>query len=74
MSIILYTGGVNETKPFTYNIVEFITRDVEIDTDRIPQYDDEAGARAAGHDHGDIFKTPDGRLGMVGVIPSDGRE
>jgi hypothetical protein len=61
-------------RPFTYNIVEFISRDVEIDTDRIPQYPDEDAARAAGHAFGDIFKTPDGKLGMVGVIPSDGRE
>ncbi len=65
---------MNETKPFTYNIVEFISRDVEINTDLIPQYQDEDAARAAGHDYGDIFKTPDGKLGMVGVIPSDGRE
>jgi hypothetical protein len=65
---------VNEARPFTYNIVEFISKDVEIDTGRIPQYPDEDSARAAGHDFGDIFKTPDGRLGMVGVIPSDGRE
>ena len=60
--------------PFTYNIVEFISREIEIDTDLIPVYDDEAAARAAGHIEGDIFKTPYGRLGMVGVIPSDGRE
>jgi hypothetical protein len=65
---------VNVARPFTYNIVEFISRDVEIDTDLIPQYRDEDAARAAGHDFGDIFKTPDGKLGMVGVIPSDGRE
>jgi hypothetical protein len=65
---------VNDTRPFTYNIVEFISRDVQINTDLIPQYQGEEAARAAGHDVGDIFKTPDGKLGMVGVIPSDGRE
>jgi hypothetical protein len=60
--------------PFTYNIVEFVTREVDIDTNLIPAYADEDAARAAGHIEGDIFKTPDGRLGMVGVIPRDGRE
>lgn len=70
---------MNEEKPkpkppFTYNIIEFISREVEIDTDRIPVYENESLARAAGHVEGDIFKTPDGKLGMVGVIPPDGRE
>jgi hypothetical protein len=68
---------VSEEKPkapFTYNIVEFVTREIDIDTDLIPVYTNEDAARAAGHVEGDIFKTPDGRLGMVGVIPSDGRE
>lgn len=60
--------------PFTYNIVEFVTREIDIDTDLIPVYVDENAARAAGHVEGDIFKTPEGKLGMVGVIPFDGRE
>ena len=60
--------------PFTYNIVEFVTREIDIDTDLIPVYVNEDAARAAGHVEGDIFKTPEGKLGMVGVIPFDGRE
>jgi hypothetical protein len=60
--------------PFTYNIIEFVTREVDIDTDLIPEYTDEDAALAAGHSEGDIFKTPGGKLGMVGVIPRDGRE
>lgn len=60
--------------PFTYNIIEFVAREVDIDTSLIPAYADEDAALAAGHLEGDIFKTPDGRLGMVGVIPRDGRE
>jgi hypothetical protein len=60
--------------PFTYNITEFVSREVDIDTDRIPVYADEEAARAAGHAPGDIFRKPGGTLGMVGVIPSDGRE
>lgn len=60
--------------PFTYNIAEFVSREIEIDTDLIPMYDDETAARAAGHAPGDIFRKPGGTLGMVGVIPSDGRE
>jgi hypothetical protein len=47
---------------------------VDIDTDLIPLYPDEAAARAAGHCPGDIFRKPGGTLGMVGVIPPDGRE
>jgi hypothetical protein len=60
--------------PFTYNITQFVDREMAIDTDLIPVYESEEAARANGHVLGDIFKTPDGRLGMVGVIPSDGRE
>jgi hypothetical protein len=60
--------------PFTYNIAEFVSGEVDIDTDLIPVYPDEAAARAAGHSPGDIFRKPGGTLGMVGVIPSDGRE
>jgi hypothetical protein len=60
--------------PFTYNIAEFVSREVEIDTDLIPMYEDETAARAAGHAPGDIFRKPGGTLGMVGVIPPDGRE
>jgi hypothetical protein len=60
--------------PFTYNIIEFVSREIEIDTDLIPMYDDEEAARAAGHSPGDIFRKPGGTLGMVGVIPADGRE
>jgi len=68
---------VSEEKPkvpFTYNIIEFVTREIDIDTDLIPTYGDEGAARGAGHVEGDIFKTPEGKLGMVGVIPFDGRE
>jgi hypothetical protein len=60
--------------PFTYNIAEFVSGEVDIDTDLIPVYPDEAAARAAGHCPGDIFRKPGGTLGMVGVIPYDGRE
>ncbi len=60
--------------PFTYNIAEFVSGDVDIDTDLIPMYTDETSARAAGHSPGDIFRKPGGTLGMVGVIPPDGRE
>lgn len=60
--------------PFTYNLTEFVSGEVEIDTDRIPFYPDETAARAAGHSPGDIFRRPGGTLGMVGVIPPDGRE
>ncbi len=57
-----------------YNLAEFLTREIDIDTDRIAVFHDEAEARAAGYEPGDVFKTPDGRLGMVGVLPPDGRE
>lgn len=60
--------------PFTYNIAEFVSGSVDIDTDLIPVYPDEAAARDAGHSPGDIFRKPGGTLGMVGVIPPDGRE
>lgn len=57
-----------------YNLAEFLTQDIDIDTDLIEVFEDEAHARAAGLEPGDVFRTPDGRLGMVGVIPADGRE
>jgi hypothetical protein len=60
--------------PFTYNITEFVSGEVDIDTERIPLYESETAARAAGHAPGDIFRKPGGTLGMVGVIPPDGRE
>jgi hypothetical protein len=60
--------------PSTYNIGEFMSQEVDIDTDRIPEYPNESAARAAGHVAGDIFRTPGGKLGIVGVIPPDGRE
>lgn len=60
--------------PFTYNITEFVSEEVEIDTDLIPVYEEESAAVASGHIPGDIFRMPGGRLGMVGVIPADGRE
>jgi len=60
--------------PFTYNITEFVSQEIEIDTDIIPVYEDEGAASAAGHIPGDIFRMPGGRLGMVGVCPADGRE
>ena len=60
--------------PFTYNIAEFVSGEVDFDTDLIPVYPDEAAARSAGHSPGDIFRKPGGTLGMVGVIPPDGRE
>jgi hypothetical protein len=58
----------------TYNIGEFLSQEVDIDTDLIPEYESESAARAAGHIAGDIFRMPGGRLGIVGVIPPDGRE
>ena len=60
--------------PFTYNLAEFMSRDIEIDLALIPEYETESAARAAGHRPGDIFQKPGGRLGVVGVIPPDGRE
>jgi hypothetical protein len=33
--------------PFTYNLAEFMARDVEIDLERIPEYESESAARAA---------------------------
>lgn len=57
-----------------YNLAEFLTEEIEIDTDLIPVFADEGEARDAGFEPGDVFKTPDGRLGMVGVLPADGRE
>ena len=57
-----------------YNLAEFLTEDIDIDTDLIQVFEDEAHARAAGFEPGDVFKTPDGRLGMVGVMPPDGKE
>lgn len=57
-----------------YNLAEFLTQEIEIDTDLIEVFEDETHARAAGFEPGDVFKTQDGRLGMVGVIPVDGRE
>ncbi len=62
------------TRPFTSNGTEFISREIDIDTDLIPEYADLAAAMAAGHVPGDIFKMPGGRLGIVGVVPPDGRE
>lgn len=59
--------------PFTYNLAEFMSREVNIDTDLIPEYPDQAAAEAAGHVPGDIFKRPGGRLGVVGLLPPDGR-
>ncbi len=61
-------------RPFTYNIDDFVSGEVDIEIDRIPEYESEAAARAAGHIAGDIFKKPGGKLGIVGVIPPDGRE
>ncbi len=61
-------------RPFTYNIAEFIDKEVPVDADLIPEFPDEAAARAAGLVEGDIFKIPGGRFGMVGVIPPDGRD
>lgn len=61
-------------RPFTYNVTEFISRDIDIDTDLIPEYPDQTAAEAAGHVPGDIFKIPGGKLGIVGVVPPDGRE
>ena len=72
--VAVHLAVMNGDKPFTYNIAEFIGREVDIDTTRIPHYPDEVTARFAGLAQGDIFQTPDGRLGMVGVIPPDGRE
>lgn len=66
--------GEESLRPFTYNIAEFIDDDVTVDSDLIPEFPDEAGARAAGLTEGDIFKVPGGRLGIVGVIPPDGRD
>jgi hypothetical protein len=66
--------GTTLKPPFTYNIAEFVSGEVDINTDLIPVYEDEAAARAAGHSPGDIFRKPGGTLGMVGVIPPDGRE
>ena len=60
--------------PFTYNLTEFMSREVEIDTDLIPEYEDQRAAEAAGHVPGDIFKRPGGRLGVVGLLPPDGRD
>jgi len=57
-----------------YNLAEFLTQEIDINTDLIPVFADEGEARDAGFEPGDIFKTPDGRLGMVGVLPADGRE
>ncbi len=56
-----------------YNLAEFLTKEIEIDVDRIAVFKDEAEAKAAGYQPGDVFKTPDGRLGMVGVLPPDGQ-
>jgi hypothetical protein len=64
----------NPKPPFTYNLAEFMSAEVEIDLERIPEYESEPAARAAGHAAGDIFKRPGGRLGIVGLLPSDGRE
>jgi hypothetical protein len=61
-------------RPFTYNIGEFMSVEIDIDTDLIPEYADEAAAAAAGHVPGDVFKRPGGKLGVVGVLPPDGRE
>ena len=66
--------STSESKtPFTYNIGEFLSHEVEIDPDIIPEYPSESAAQAAGHVPGDIFRVPGGKLGIVGVIPPDGR-
>jgi hypothetical protein len=65
---------MDPNRPFTYNISDFMSREIDIDTDLIPEYRDQAAAVAAGHVPGDIFKTPGGKLGIVGVVPPDGRE
>ncbi len=61
------------SRPFTYNLCDFLSREVDINTDLIPMYENEEAAVAAGHLPGDIFRKPGGTLGMVGVIPPDGR-
>ncbi len=63
-----------DKKYVRYNLAEFLTKDIEIEIDRIAVFKDEAEAKAAGYQPGDVFKTPDGRLGMVGVLPPDAQE
>ncbi len=60
--------------PFTYNIGDFMSDEIDIETDLIPEYQDETAAEAAGHVPGDVFKRPGGKLGVVGLLPPDGRE
>ncbi len=60
--------------PFTYNLTEFISGEVDVDPDRIAVFPNEEAARAAGLQPGDVFRTADGHFGVVGVIPFDGRE
>ena len=58
--------------PFTYTVTEFVLGEVggsPVDESRIPVYDNNAAARAAGHAQWDIFRTPDGQVRAVGPHP-----
>ncbi len=57
-----------------YNLTEFMSAEPQIEADAIPAFENEAAARAAGLSPGDVFRTPEGRFGVVGVLPPDGRE
>ncbi len=59
-------------RPFTYNIVDFVLGRVNIDVNRIFRCDDDEAARAAGLVEGDIYRTTDGRFGVVGPIGKTG--
>jgi hypothetical protein len=58
--------------PFTYDLEEFLGREIAIDLRLIPEYESERAAVLAGHLTGQVYKDPDGTFSVVGPLPRGG--
>ena len=62
---------MTEASPFTYDLAEFLSVDVE--PCLVPAYESEQAAVLAGHVSGEVYKDSGGRFFVVGPLPAIGK-